>query len=177
MLNQVYPPDHTLNLLLPTEAATAAVAAVLGAAIKPGCVIYLSGTLGAGKTAFCRALIRSLGYNGRVKSPTYTLVEPYNLGKFDLYHFDFYRFSSEEELREAGFEEMLDSAAITLVEWPEMAANTLPEPDVLLRLELVATEHARHLQVAVHGEAGRACLSALNSSPDLTAWRQNDAPS
>jgi len=133
-------------------------------------VIHLSGTLGAGKTAFCRALIRSLGYNGRVKSPTYTLVEPYRLSRFELYHFDFYRFSSEQELREAGFEEWLDSDAVALIEWPEMAATQLPDPDVLLRLELAEVDEARDLHVQVQGATGQSCLSALLSDASIRAW-------
>lgn len=176
MSSQVYLPDRTLDLLLPTEHATTIVAAVLGAALLPGCVIHLSGPLGAGKTTLCRALIRSLGYNGRVKSPTYSLVESYNLSNFHLYHFDFYRFSSEEEFREAGFEELLDSSAVTLVEWPEMAAAVLPDPHVFMRLELAEMEPARHLRIAVAGEPGHACLNALNSSPELALWRQPAVP-
>lgn len=156
---------------MPSEQATRAVAARIAPALLPGCIIYLSGPLGAGKTAFSRALIRSLGYNGRVKSPTYTLVEPYNLSRFDLYHFDFYRFSSEEELRDAGFEEMLDSSAVTLVEWPEKAALTLPAPHVHMRLELAESEDARHLSITFDGAQGLACLNALNSDPALGRWR------
>ncbi|MGH1359148.1 MAG: tRNA (adenosine(37)-N6)-threonylcarbamoyltransferase complex ATPase subunit type 1 TsaE [Burkholderiaceae bacterium] len=174
MSNNVVPSSQSLSLLLPSEQATQLVAATIGPALLPGCIIYLSGPLGAGKTAFCRALIRSLGYNGRVKSPTYTLVEPYNLSKIDLYHFDFYRFSSEEELRDAGFEELLDSSAVTLVEWPEMAATTLPAPHVRLRLELAETEDARRLHISVDGVQGLACLNALNSNRELDRWRLSD---
>ncbi|MFK7964781.1 MAG: tRNA (adenosine(37)-N6)-threonylcarbamoyltransferase complex ATPase subunit type 1 TsaE [Burkholderiaceae bacterium] len=165
------PGRDSLSLGLADEAATALVAEVLGQALRPGCVIHLSGTLGAGKTAFCRALIRSLGYNGRVKSPTYTLVEPYRLSKYELYHFDFYRFSSDQELREAGFEESLDSDAVALIEWPEMAADKLPKPDVLLRLALADDDQARDLHVQVHSEAGRACLNALLANQTICRWQ------
>lgn len=170
---------HSLSLHLADESATAAVARTLGAALRPGCVIHLSGTLGAGKTAFCRSLIRSLGYNGRVKSPTYTLVEPYRLSRYELYHFDFYRFSSEQELRDAGFEEWLDSDAVALIEWPEMAATKLPDPDVLLRLALAEADEARDLHIQVHGAAGHACLSALTSDATISSWEiapQNSRP-
>lgn len=165
----------SLQWLLPDESATASAAATLAAALRPGCVIHLSGPLGAGKTAFCRALIRSLGYNGRVKSPTYTLVEPYNFSQFDLYHFDFYRFSTEQELRDAGFEEMLDADAVALVEWPEKAAATLPAPHVLLRLDPTGATEARRLQATARGDRGLACLSALRESPVLARWRSDQA--
>ena len=119
--------------------------------------------LGAGKTEFCRSVIRSLGYNGRVKSPTFTLVEPYTLSTFTLYHFDFYRFSSEEELREAGFEELIDSDAVVLVEWPERAQSALPEPDLWLRLAAGDEPESRRLETHAGTARGRACLRAMRA--------------
>lgn len=101
-----------------------------------GLRIFLSGELGAGKTHFVRALIRGLGHTGRVRSPTFTLLEPYELLSFRIYHFDFYRFSSQNEWREAGFDEALsDSGGVCLIEWPEMAGATLPSPDLRITLE------------------------------------------
>ncbi len=163
-------PDE-LQLLLPDEAATHSFASRLASWLEPGWVIHLSGTLGAGKTSLCRGLLRSLGYNGRVKSPTYTLVEPYNLSGFTLYHFDFYRFSTEDELRDAGFEEWLDSDAVALVEWPEMAARVLPEPDLLLRLALADDDDSRRLSALGCSARGRRCLAALTADPMLGALR------
>ncbi|MEZ5651816.1 MAG: tRNA (adenosine(37)-N6)-threonylcarbamoyltransferase complex ATPase subunit type 1 TsaE [Burkholderiaceae bacterium] len=145
-------------------AATAAMAAALGAVLDPGTRVYLSGDLGAGKTEFCRWLIRSLGYNGRVKSPTFTLMEPYTLSSFTLYHFDFYRFSSEEELREAGFEELIDSDAVVLVEWPERARPTLPVPDLWLRLVAGDEPESRRLETLAGTARGRACLRAMRAA-------------
>ena len=127
-------------------------------------VVHLQGDLGAGKTTFCRALIRSLGYNGRVKSPTFTLVEPYNLESFELYHFDFYRFSSENELREAGFEEQLDSDAVALVEWPERAGNLLPPPDLRVRLAMAEGDDARELSLQAFTAQGHRCLSEIRQA-------------
>lgn len=161
-------PDDAIEQVfrLRNEDATQAAAGALGSQITPGMVIHFSGDLGAGKTTFCRALIRSLGYNGRVKSPTFTLVEPYNLKPFPLYHFDFYRFSSGDELRDAGFEEQLDSASVALVEWPERAGNRLPEPDLRCQLRLHETdEAARILVVRAFSERGKRCLNALNAEP------------
>ena len=154
------------SFLLRNEDATQAAAGALGSQITPGMVIHFSGDLGAGKTTFCRALIRSLGYNGRVKSPTFTLVEPYNLELFALYHFDFYRFSSGDELRDAGFEEQLDSYSVALVEWPERAGDLLPAPDVRCQLRLDdSNDSARTLVVHAFSEQGRRCLRALNAEP------------
>ena len=158
-------PVDRLTRDLPSEQATADAAARLAPAIIAGTVIHLSGDLGAGKTTFSRALIRSLGYNGRVKSPTFTLVEPYNLPRFVLYHFDFYRFSSGEELRDAGFEEQLDDSCVALVEWPERAGDFLPAPDLRLRINWIS-ESARQLLGDAFSPAGAACLTALASTDD-----------
>lgn len=159
-MNQVPHETSSIQQLLADEAATAAAAIRLGPAIQAGTVIHLSGDLGAGKTNFCRALIRSFGYNGRVKSPTFTLVEPYNLPRFPLYHFDFYRFSSGEELRETGFEEQLDADCVALVEWPERAGDYLPQPDLHLQLEWVS-ETARRLHATALSARGLLCLTAM----------------
>lgn len=124
-----------MRLMLAGEVATDTLAGWLAQALVPGRRIYLSGDLGSGKTHFTRALLRGLEHTGRVRSPTFTLLEPYKLSKFTLYHFDFYRFSDKNEWREAGFEELLsDPAAVCVVEWPEMAGGQLPEPDLFLCL-------------------------------------------
>lgn len=124
-----------MRLLFADEAATEVLAGWLAQALVPGLRLYLSGDLGSGKTRFTRALLRGLEHTGRVRSPTFTLLEPYKLSKFTLYHFDFYRFSDKNEWRDAGFEELLsDPTAVCVVEWPEMAGGQLPEPDLLVRL-------------------------------------------
>jgi tRNA threonylcarbamoyladenosine biosynthesis protein TsaE len=109
----------------------------LGSALSGGQRIYLSGDLGAGKTRLVRGLLRGLGHTGRVRSPTFTLLEPYDLLSFRIYHFDFYRFSSQNEWRDAGFDEALsDSCGVCLIEWPEMAGATLPSPDLHVTLQV-----------------------------------------
>lgn len=160
------PPDRTLRRPLADEAATAALAERLAGAIGPGSVIWLSGGLGAGKTTLARALLRSLGHTGAVRSPTFTLIEPYNLPKFPVYHFDFYRFSSANEWRDAGFDEYFQGDGACLVEWPELAGPGLPAPDLALRLAFAdddadGTEAARVATLAAYGEAGRRCLNAI----------------
>jgi tRNA threonylcarbamoyladenosine biosynthesis protein TsaE len=127
-----------LRILLANEAATDWFAERLAGVLMPGVRIYLSGNLGAGKTRMTRGLLRGLGHTGRVRSPTFTLLEPYKLSRFELYHFDFYRFSGDNEWREAGFEELLsDPSAVCVVEWPEMAGSLLPAPHLGLKLATV----------------------------------------
>ena len=141
-------PDLTetpLKIALADEAATMALGAALtaNAALLPGTVIYLSGDLGAGKTTLTRGLLRALGFVGRVKSPTYTLVELYVISKLNLYHFDFYRFSDPEEWQEAGFRDLFNPQNMCLVEWPEKAQDLLPLPD--LNITLTATPDSRRV--------------------------------
>ena len=150
--------------LLADEADTAAFAARLAAGLEPGMVVWLSGELGAGKTTLVRGMLRSLGHTGTVRSPTFTLLEPYNLLRFQLYHFDFYRLSSGNEWRDAGFEEYFRSDGVCLVEWPELAGPDLPRADLWLRLgfaDVDGTGCARIVRLETFGDAGRRCLSAL----------------
>src|SRR4051812_3957866 len=123
------------HLSLPDEAATLALGEALAGGIAPGQVLHLKGELGAGKTTVARGLLRALGYPGRVKSPTYTLVELYALSSLNLYHFDFYRFKDQEEWLSSGFRDYFNARSVCLVEWPERAGDLLAPPDLELRLE------------------------------------------
>ena len=95
-----------------------------------GSLVFLRGELGVGKTAFCRAFLKALGYVGTVKSPTYTLVESYEVPKGIVHHFDLYRLRSPEELEWLGWRDYLQKNALCLIEWPEKAGETLPMPNV-----------------------------------------------
>jgi tRNA threonylcarbamoyladenosine biosynthesis protein TsaE len=153
------PAQHTL--VLANEAATGRLAAAIAPCVTRGFTIFLSGDLGTGKTAFTRALLRALGHTGRVRSPTFTLAESYNLSSFVLYHFDFYRFSNENEWRDAGFEESIGGDHAAVVEWPELAGNSLPAPDLWLRLRSIDDEAARIVALHAHSASGQACLNRL----------------
>ncbi len=99
-------------------------------------VVFLSGQLGAGKTTLVRGLLHALGYDGVVKSPTYTLLEPYNIGSVEAFHFDLYRVNDPVELEFVGIDEIVDGPGVKLFEWPERASTWLPEPQVHIELEI-----------------------------------------
>lgn len=119
---------------LADEQATLKLGAHLAGFLRPGLTIFLVGDLGAGKTTLVRGLLRGLGFEGRVKSPTYTLVESYSVSSLYLYHSDLYRFKHEQEWLDAGFNELFNAQNICLVEWPERAMTLLPQADVEISL-------------------------------------------
>jgi tRNA threonylcarbamoyladenosine biosynthesis protein TsaE len=147
--------DETRNTLSPERFA--------------GLQVQLIGDLGAGKTTLVRATLRALGHEGRVKSPTYTLVEPYSLqtasGPLDVYHFDLYRFADPAEWADAGFREYFDAGALCLVEWPQQAGGLLGVPDLVFHLSLpdtlnerISNEEGRVLTARAFSETGKSCL-------------------
>ncbi|KMZ13373.1 TsaE protein, required for threonylcarbamoyladenosine t(6)A37 formation in tRNA [Candidatus Burkholderia humilis] len=136
-----------------------------------GLQVQLIGDLGAGKTTLVRATLRALGHTGRVKSPTYTLVEPYSLviesGPLDVYHFDLYRFADPAEWADAGFREYFDAGALCLVEWPQQAGGLLGVSDLVFQLtlpnlslpdETSSNEEGRVLTARAFSETGKSCL-------------------
>ena len=124
-------------------------------------VVYLTGDLGAGKTTLARGVLRGLGYAGKVRSPTFTLVEVYKFSRLYLYHFDFYRFDAPQELADAGFRDYFSANAVCLGEWPEKASG-LPAPDV--RIEMRVSGDGRAVDLSADTEAGRLCLKRLQES-------------
>ena len=120
-------------------------------------VIYLQGELGAGKTCLVRGVLNALGYKGRVKSPTYTLLEPYQAGGFDLRHFDLYRLQNDDEWEAAGFRDEFNGRNILFIEWPEKAV--IPPADLLINLEVL--QAGRCARIKANTSTGQTCLKQL----------------
>ncbi|MBS0288224.1 MAG: tRNA (adenosine(37)-N6)-threonylcarbamoyltransferase complex ATPase subunit type 1 TsaE [Proteobacteria bacterium] len=127
-----------------------------------GTVVYLSGDLGAGKTTFVRGFLRKMGYQGKVKSPTYTLVEPYELGVFTLYHFDFYRLNSAFELEYMGIRDYFHDNAFCLVEWPEKAQDLLPSCDI--KVHIAIQDDARQVKIEANTQRGKDVLQRFKAA-------------
>ena len=156
----MHTPDDS-RISLPDEAATTAYATRLAKTLNVGMVIHLRGDLGAGKTTLVRALIHALGYTGRVKSPTYTLLEPYEAGGLHLRHFDLYRFRDKEEWEASGFRDEFDGRNVCLVEWPEKAQDLMPQADLDIQFDI--EPQGRSITLHANTETGRTCLDSLRS--------------
>jgi len=145
---------------LADEVATVALGEALGRAIgKRAVVIHLEGGLGAGKTTLSRGILRAFGHAGVAKSPTYTLVEPYELPDVTVYHFDLYRVVDPEELELMGIRDYFCDTAVCLVEWPERGASLLPSPD--LSVQLAVAGLGRLATLVAHSSRGCAILDHL----------------
>jgi len=155
------------NAYLPDESATRDFGAALARALQPGIAIYLHGDLGAGKTALTRALLHAAGHAGAVKSPTYSLSEPYRIlldGQMvNLIHYDLYRMASPEEFLDAGFRDDFNGKNICIVEWPEKGAPVLPPPD--LRITLTVSGLGREVELQALSALGLLCLDRLTYAP------------
>jgi tRNA threonylcarbamoyladenosine biosynthesis protein TsaE len=134
-------------MIIPDEKSMLALGAQLAKNCEATPLIFLKGELGAGKTTLVRGFLRALGHTGNVKSPTFTLVEPYELNGKSTFHFDLYRIHNPEELYDIGLEEYLAPGHICLIEWPENAGNLLPKPDLVC-------------EIAYHGEQRKVTLTS-----------------
>ncbi len=129
---------------------------------QKGTIVYLSGNLGAGKTTLVRGFLRAMGYQGKVKSPTYTLVEPYEIKSIPLYHFDFYRLNSAQELEYMGIRDYFQADAICLVEWPEKANAALAPGDIEITISII--EDQREVNIKANTQRGKDVLGRLKTA-------------
>lgn len=158
----------SMSLFLPDQDSTENLAQALSAALLDSnngilsARIHLIGDLGAGKTCFTRAFLRSCGVKGRIKSPSYALLETYNVSSNNFYHLDFYRFSSESDWVDAGFRDILEQDSVVLIEWPDKAGDLLPKPDIDINLQYL--ESGRQATLTSYSNKGNLWLQYLKNS-------------
>jgi len=159
-------PLEEIELYLADEEKTCALARQLAPLVceaspagPAGGRIHLRGDLGAGKTSFARALLRACGVAGRIKSPSYALLETYKVSNLYFYHLDFYRFSDPQEWIDAGFRDLLQKQAVVLIEWPEQAGALLGAPDLEIALDYAGT--GRQARLAAYSNKGKLWLTSL----------------
>ncbi|WP_311063700.1 tRNA (adenosine(37)-N6)-threonylcarbamoyltransferase complex ATPase subunit type 1 TsaE [Halomonas sp. DWK9] len=148
-----------MQVQLNDEVAHVAFGEALGQALQGHGRVYLEGDLGAGKTTLTRGILRAYGYQGAVKSPTYTLVEPYEFGEQRIYHLDLYRLADPEELEFIGGRDVLADDALCLIEWPSRGEGWLPAPD--LRIHLNVAEQGRTARLTVGSPLGQRVVEQL----------------
>ena len=147
-------------ITLKNETETTEIGSKLASCLKGGEVIYLKGELGTGKTTLVRGVLNRLGHTGNVKSPTYTIVEPYLIDSHVIYHFDLYRLDDPEELESLGIRDYCDGQSICFFEWPEKGGNLLPNADI--NLELTYFESTREVEFTSKSDVGKTILKQLS---------------
>lgn len=152
------------HIFLADEAATIALGQQLADAVRHlnhGLVAYLNGDLGAGKTTLTRGFVQGMGHQGHVKSPTYTLVEPYELAHWQIYHFDLYRLSDPEELEFMGIRDYFSPQSCSFIEWPEKAAGLLANADIMINISY--QQQQRNAELVACTPLGEQLLTQLAS--------------
>lgn len=155
---------HVFNL--ESLNATENLATRIAQVIVPNFIVSLNGNLGAGKTTLTRAILRAIGVTGSIKSPTFTLVEPYQLESYTVYHFDLYRFSDPEEWFEAGFDEYFNEPQISFIEWAEKAEGLIPPIDWQINIKFLNDER-RELIINALTDIGDKCLMKLINNVEI----------
>lgn len=146
-------------ILLADEAATVKMGNVIAESVALGSTIFMHGDLGAGKTTMSRGIIQGLGHEGRVKSPTYTLVEPYEMPHASVYHFDLYRLADPEELEYMGFRDYFNDKAVCIIEWPEKGEHFLPKADI--ELYLTYADEQREISFKANSSSGLEAITKI----------------
>jgi len=159
-----------MSLLVPDAPAMEALGAQLVETGAPHGIVYLQGELGTGKTTLVRGLLRDLGYRGKVKSPTFTLIEPYHFDACNVYHLDLYRLGAAEELEWLGLRDLLEHDTLLLIEWPERGAGILPGADLVIRLDY--HPDGRTVQLEALTPRGRKLLGRVPEDSDLPSLYQ-----
>lgn len=149
----------TLHYRLTEEAETESLASKIARSCETGTVIFLRGDLGAGKTTFSRGFLHGLGHKGNVKSPTYTLVEPYEVGPWRVFHFDLYRLADPEELEFIGIRDYFDDDCLCLIEWPDRGAGLLASADLEISIDFA--QQGRSISISANTPNGRAIVKTL----------------
>ena len=147
---------------LGSEADTVVLGSLLARVLRPGMLVFLEGELGAGKTSLCRGIINGLGHEGAVKSPTYTLVEPYDATRIPVYHFDLYRLSEPVELEEMGFRDYVAGEHLCLLEWPQRGQGFLPPADLAITIQHEG--QGRLVELEAFSTGARESLAELGNS-------------
>lgn len=152
------------RVILADEAATITMgqqlATIVKSELKQGLIVYLNGDLGAGKTTLTRGFVQGMGHVGNVKSPTYTLVEPYDLGVWQVYHFDLYRLADPEELEYMGIRDYFNDHSCSFIEWPEQGLGMIPAADVVI--DLAYSGEQRSITLQAKSSTGQKLLSILS---------------
>lgn len=152
--------DTGLGILLRNESETLRAGKIIAEVSNGVGIIYLRGSLGTGKTTLCRGILRQMKHTGPVKSPTFTLVEPYEIGNYRIYHFDLYRLGDPAELEYVGIDDYFSQPCLCLVEWPEKGDGYLPESDLLIKLEVY--KRGRLMRLCAGSTLGETMSARLN---------------